>query len=43
MTIGDAILNLVDKLLAERKKVVRLELLHEQQLSKEKQSGKDQL
>ena len=26
MTVGDAILNLVDKLLAERKKVVRLEL-----------------
>ena len=43
MTVGDAILNLVDKLLAEREKVVRLELLHEQQLSKEKQSGKDQL
>ena len=41
MTIGDAILSLVDRLLAEREKVVRLELLQRQQLSKEKQTDKD--
>ena len=40
MTVGDAILNLVDKLLAEREKVVRLEL-SQQQLNKDKQSDKD--
>ena len=42
MTIGDAILSLVDKLLIEREKVVRLELSREQQLNEEKQSDKDQ-
>ena len=41
MTVGDAILNLVDKLLAEREKVVRLELSQQQQLFKDKQSDKD--
>ncbi len=42
MTIGDAILSLVDKLLIEREKVVRLELLRQQQLNEDKQSDKDQ-
>ena len=42
MTVGDAILSLVDKLLVEREKVVRLELTREQQLNEEKQSDKDQ-
>ena len=42
MTVGDAILSLVDKLLVEREKVVRLELSREQQLNEEKQSDKDQ-
>ena len=42
MTVGDAILSLVDKLLVEREKVVRLELSREQQLNEEKQSEKDQ-
>lgn len=42
MTVGDAILSLVDKLLAEREKVIRLELSKEQQLNEEKQSNKDQ-
>ena len=42
MTVGDAILSLVDKLLVEREKVVRLELSREQQLYEEKQSDKDQ-
>lgn len=41
MTIGDALLDLVDKLLAEREKVVRLELSQNQQLSTEKQANKD--
>ena len=41
MTVGDAILSLVDKLLVEREKVVRLELSREQQLNEEKQSDKD--
>lgn len=41
MTVGDAILNLVDKLLAEREKVIRLELLSQQQLNKNKQLDKD--
>lgn len=41
MTIGDAILNLVDKLLAEREKVVKLELSQQQQLNKDEQSYKD--
>lgn len=35
MTVGDAILNLVDKLLAEREKVVKLELLQQHQLNKD--------
>ena len=42
MTVGDAILSLVDKLLVEREKVVRLELSREQQLNEDKQSDKDQ-
>jgi len=42
MTVGDAILSLVDKLLVEREKVIRLELSREQQLNEEKQSDKDQ-
>ena len=42
MTVGDAILSLVDKLLVEREKVVRLELSREQQLNEEEQSDKDQ-
>lgn len=42
MTVGDAILSLVDKLLAEREKVVRLELSGKQQLNEDKQSDKDQ-
>lgn len=41
MTIGDAILNLVDKLLTEREKVVRLELSQQYQLNKDEQSDKD--
>ena len=41
MTVGDAILNLVDKLLVEREKVVRLELLQQQQLREKKQANKD--
>ena len=41
MTVGDAILSLVDKLLVEREKVVRLELSREQQLNEEKQSDKE--
>ncbi len=41
MTVGDAILNLVDKLLAEREKVVKLELLQQYQLNEDKQSDKD--
>ena len=42
MPVGDEILSLVDKLLVEREKVVRLELSREQQLNEEKQSDKDQ-
>lgn len=42
MTVGDAILSLVDKLLLEREKVIRLELSLEQQLNEERQSNKDQ-
>ena len=41
MTIGDAILSLVDKLLDEREKVIRLELSQEHQLSKDEQLDKD--
>lgn len=42
MTVGDAILNLVDRLLAEREKVVRLELELQQQSNEVKQLNKDQ-
>lgn len=41
MTGSDAILCLVDKLLAEREKVVRLELAQLQQLNKDEQTKKD--
>lgn len=41
MTIGDAILNLVDKLLVEKEKAVRLELSLQHQLNKDKQLDKD--
>ncbi len=41
MTVGDAILNLVDQLLNEREKVVRLELLREQQSNKDEKLNKD--
>ena len=41
MTVGDAILNLVERLLQEREKVVRLEISNEQQLDKEEQLNKD--
>lgn len=41
MTVGDAILNLVEKLLDEREKVVRLEISQQQQLNKVEQSNKD--
>ena len=41
MTIGDAILNLVDKLLAEREKVIRLELSQQNQLNTDEQLNKD--
>lgn len=41
MTVGDAILNLVDKLLAEREKVIRLELSSQQHLNENEQSNKD--
>ena len=42
MTVGDAILSLVDKLLAEREKVIKLELSKQQQLNEDKQLDKDQ-
>lgn len=41
MTVGDAILSLVDQLLAEREKVIRLELSNQQQLNEDNQSDKD--
>ncbi len=41
MTVGDAILNLVDKLLVEREKVVRLELSQQQQLNQDEHLNKD--
>jgi len=41
MTVGDAILNLVDQLLSEGEKVVRLELSQQLQLSKDEQLDKD--
>lgn len=41
MTIGDALLCLVDKLLDEREKVVRLELSQQFQQNKDEQTVKD--
>ena len=41
MTVGDAILKLVDQLLEEREKVVRLEVSQQLQLNKEGQLNKD--
>ena len=41
MSIGDAILCLVDKLLDEREKVIRLELLQQFQQNENEQVGKD--
>ena len=41
MSIGDAILYLVDKLLDEREKVVRLELSQQFQQIEDKQLGND--
>ncbi len=41
MSIGDAILCLVDKLLDEREKVIRLELLQQFQQNEDEQAGKD--
>ncbi len=39
MSIGDALLSLVDKLLAEREKVIRLELLQQIQQEQDEQSN----
>lgn len=41
MTIGDALLCLVDKLLDEREKVVKLELSKQSQQNTEEQTSKD--
>ena len=41
MTIGDALLCLVDKLLDEREKVVKLELSKQSQQNTEAQTSKD--
>ena len=41
MTIGDALLFLVDQLLDEREKVVRLELSKQSQQNTEVQTSKD--
>lgn len=41
MTIGDALLCLVDKLLDEREKVVKLELSKQSQQNTEEQTNKD--
>ena len=41
MTIGDALLCLVDKLLDEREKIVRLELSKQSQQNTEEQTSKD--
>lgn len=41
MTIGDAILCLVDKLLDEREKVVKLEISKQSQQNTEVQTSKD--
>ena len=40
MTVGDAILSLVDKLLEEKERVIRLEM--QQQLNENMQLNKDQ-
>ena len=42
MTVGDAILKLVEQLLEEKEKVVRLEVSQQLQLNKEGQLDKDQ-
>ena len=42
MTVGDAILSLVDKLLAEREKFIKLELSKQKQLNEDMQLDKDQ-
>ena len=41
MIIGDALLCLVDKLLEERERVVRLELSKQNQQNEDEQTGKD--
>ena len=41
MTIGDALLYLVDKLLDEREKVVRLDHSKQNQQKEEEQTGKE--
>ena len=41
MTIGDALLCLVDKLLEERERVVRLELSKQNQQNEDEQTDKD--
>ena len=41
MSIGDAILCLVDKLIKKKKKVIRLELLQQFQQNEDEQAGKD--
>ena len=41
MTVGNAILNLVEQLLQEREKVVRLEISNGQRLDDEEQLNKD--
>ena len=41
MSIGDAILILVDKLLSEREKVIRLEFSHQESLNNDEQLNKD--
>lgn len=39
MTVGDALISLVDKLLNEREKVVRLELSQQKQLNQDGQTN----
>ncbi len=41
MTIGDALLCLVDKLLEEKERIVRLELSKQNQQNEDEQTGKD--
>lgn len=41
MSIGDAILYLVDKLLDEREKVIRLELSQQSQQNEDEQTSQD--